>query len=818
MQPALALELPRIHYMPGFLQDLRYGARVLLKSPGATAVALLAMAFGIGVNLSSFASLNAMVLHPLPFPHLERIMTVWETLAKSHDERYPVAPANFLDLAKRSRSFEQIAAYRNWAANLTGTGDPTRVTAALVSPSFFTVLGMRPVLGRTFNADEAEGAHPRVAVVSDRFWHKYLAGSPHAVGKLLVLNGAAYTVVGVMPSDFDFPLTNDLWAPLSLSIADEARRADHTLNVIALLKPDVSVEKARGEVRRIAARLERQNPETNESRGLGVVPLRELTDDVTGRFVLILLASSVLTLLLACANVANLQLARAVTRGKEIALRAAMGASSFQIARQIFAETLLLAAVGSVLALLLESWNLSFTKATIPPAVFAFVAGLRTMHIDGYVLLYTLGISLLTAALCALPAVIQLLRQRSRTDLNETLKEGGRTTGIGAGRNRLQSTLVLYEISMALVLLIGAGLLVKMFEGFVNRYYGYDPKNVLQFQVSLPPADYPTDAQLINFYDRLLRQFQSLPAAQVAAVRIRGTDARLSIEGRPEARPGDPQPELEAVSPGLLSSMRIPLVEGRFLSDRDRPESAPVAVISQSVAHYYWPGSDPVGHRIKLGDYNSRWLTIVGVCGNVVDDWFGGRPSLTAYVPYTQHPDRNAEFLIRTFGNPAHIAGAARAAARQVDRDLPLYAVKTMENGLLEQTAGIRSAAQAMSTYAVVALLLAATGIFAIVSFFVAQRTRDIGVRMALGAQSSDVLKLTLAGTLRLTFQGLLMGALIAFGFMRFVSSMLYHVVQLDGTTFAACAVLLALAALLASYLPAYRATRIDPLIALRQE
>ncbi len=440
------------------------------------------------------------------------------------------------------------------------------------------------------------------------------------------------------------------------------------------------------------------------------------------------------------------------------------------------------------------------------------------MHVDGYVILYTFATSLVTAVFCSLPAIFQLLHQRSRTDLNDALKEGGRTSNSAPGRNRLQSALIVYEVSIALVLLIGAGSMVKMFKDLLAGYYGWDPHNVLQLNVSLPSTKYGRDAQVIDFYDRLLPQLQSLPGAQAAAVWIHGPTERVLIEGRPEPRPGDPQPRVQPVSEGFLSSMRIPLLKGRFLSEHDRPESARVVVLSQSVARRYWPDRDPLGHRIKLGDSGSPWLTVVGVSGDIVEDWLSGRPSLAAYVPYTQRTYRSAEFLIRTYGDPTRIAGAARAASRKVDGNLPLYAVKSKERDIFEQISGVRAAARTMSTYAAVALLLAATGIFAMVSYFVAQRTHDIGVRMALGADFADVLKLTLSGTLRLTLRGLLIGTLLAFALMRFVSSLLFNLVKLDVMTFASCAVLLGLAALVASYLPAYRATRIDPLVALRQE
>lgn len=797
---------------------MRYGARVLLRAPGATIVAVLALALGIGVNSTQFTSVNALVLHPLPFPRLERIMTIWETVAKSNTERYYLAPANFVDLRRESRSFDEIAAYEDWSANLTGTSEPARLQAALVSPGFFAVLGIHPALGRTFTAEEGKSDHARVVVVSDGFWRQYLASAPHSIGKAIELNGEKYTIAGVMPREFDWPLTTDIWAPLSIGVAGQAQRAEHTLNVLALLKPNVSVEQARREAEQIAGRLQQEYPRTNEARNIEVLPLRSLINEVTERFVLILLAAAVFTLLLACANVGNLQLARAANREKEIAVRAALGANRYQITRQLFAESILLAAAAALVGLLLASWDIAFVKTTIPPEAFAFAAGLRTMHIDRYVVLYTVGMSVAAAVLCSFPAALQLLYQRSRTDLNEALKRGGRTSSTSPVRNRLQSLLIAYEVCMALVLLIGAGFMVKMFNGVLAGYYGYDPKNVLELQVSLPAMKYKQQAQVVNFYDRLLPQLQSSPGTQAAGIQSYGPAASLFIEGRPDPRPGEPQPAVQSVSEAYLSSMRIPLLKGRFVSGRDRPDTAPVAVVSQSVAHYYWPDSDPIGQRIKIANQASPWLTVVGISGNVVRDVIERRPSLLIYVPYTQRPYHSARFVIRTYGDPSRSGSAVRAAVRKIDKDLPVYGLKSMEREIFENTSGIRAAAQAMSTYAAVALLLAATGIFAVISFFVARRTHDIGVRMALGADSADVLKLALSGITRSTIGGLLIGGIIAFCLMKFMSSLLYGLVKLDVLTFAGCAGLLALAALTASYLPARRATKIDPLVALRQE
>lgn len=790
---------------------------MLLQSPVASAVAVLALALGIGVNLTSFICVNSIVLHPFPFPRLERIMSVWEVPAKSQDERYPFAPANFLDWKQQSDIFEETAAFQPWDVNLTGTNDPTRVEASLVSPAFFTILGKQALLGRTFSKGEAPSANARTVVISNGFWRKHLAGSRDAIGKPISLGGETYTVIGVMPSDFDFPLSNQIWAPLRLTPEEERQRSNRSLQVLALLKPGVSVLRAQADAAKIAHRLQLQYPRTNEAVTFQVLPMRELVDEVTDRFLYVLMGCALFVLLLAAANVGNLQIARATTRLKEIAVRAALGASRFQVARQLMAEGILISAAGGICGLLLASWNVSLSKARIPAEVFALVPGLHAMHVDGTVVAYTLLVSVVTGILASLPAVFQLLRHGMRLDLNEALqKGGGRTASTSAGLNRLQSLLIGYEVAMALVLLVCAGFMVKAFNNILVGSYGYNPKNMLRLQVSLPQVQYSSDNRLVSFYDRVLHQFQTLPGAQAAAVWSEGPDLPLLVEGRPAPRPGDLTPEMTSISGDYLRSMSMPLLQGRSISDRDRQNTPRVALLSASVARHYWPHSDPIGHRIKLGASDSPWLTIVGVSGDIVDDWFTNRPADLVYVPYAQYPPRSTTFVIRTVGDPDQLARAARDGIRKFDQNLPIYAIKSMDRYMYEQTSGVRAAANTMTQYASVALLLAATGIFGVIAYFVAQRTRDIGIRIALGANTKDVLKVTLRRTMFPTFLGIVIGMAAAYGLAVFMASVLFNFVKLEPSTFLISAALLTATALLASYVPARRAARVDPLIALR--
>jgi len=789
---------------------------MLAKNPGVTAVAMLALALGIGVNTSCFLWLDALVLHPLPFPQIERVMTLWETIPKLQAERDAVAPANFLDWLNESHSFEHLAAYSGWDATLTGVDEPERVQVFRVTPSFFPLLGMKPGLGRTFSSDEAMPGHDAVVVVSHSFWLQRLGAASDAMGRKISLTGRTYTVVGVMPDDFDFPLATDLWVPLALTPEERNQRAAHTLAVLGRLKPQIPVAQARAEMETIARRLERQYPQTNEARDIKVVPLRELTNIGTDRFVMTLVGAAAFVLLLACANVANLQLARAAGRQKEMAVRAALGASGFRITRQLLIENILLALAAGGLGLVLADWNHDWSMSSIPPQVFRWVAGMRTLHFEASDFVFTVAASLAAGVLCGLPATVQTLRLRA--SFGEALKEGGRTSSSGPARSRLHGALVVAEVALALVLLVGAGLMVKTFHRMLTIKAGFNPNHLLTMQIALPAVNYREDAQVTAFYDRVLRGLGSTPQVKAASAEgFLGIAEGLHIEGRPEPRPGEPRPSIRAVSERYTEAMGIPILRGRAISAADGTESSRVAVISESVANHYWPASDPIGHQIKLGNAQSPWLTVVGVCGDV-KDWFSGQPIPRAVIPYRQAPQRSMTLYIRTTGDPLLAVKAARAEVRNADPNQAVFDVKTMEQEISDETSGVRSAAQTMSMYAVIALLLAATGIYAVISYAVVQRTHEIGVRLALGAGRSSIVRMIVAQAFRLAALGLAIGVPVAYMLTRIMSSALYNTVALDPLTFAAFTGVLGLSALLAGYIPARRATRVDPTVALHHE
>ena len=801
--------------------DFRYALRALRKAPGTTAVAALALALGIGVNTSSFMWVSALVLHPLPYAGLERIMTVWETVPKLRAGRDAVAPANFLDWRQENRAFEKMAAYQPWDANLTGTGEPERIQACLVTADFFAVLGMKPALGRSFSREEQETPSSGAVIVSHGFWQRRLASSPDAVGRSVSLDNRNYTIAGVMPAEFDYPLATELWTPLAMTPQERNQRTLRTLLVLGRLRPQVTVAEAGAAMNVIAGRLERAYPQSNESRGVAVVPLRELTNQVTDRFVLTLLGAASFVLLLACANVASLMLARATGRQRQFAVEAALGASRFRIARLLLAESTLIALLGGVLGIYQAAWNLDLSKSRIPPEILRFVAGMRNMHIDAEVAAFTLGVSVLAAVLCSLPAILLALRGNVAGDLGEALKEGGRGPTSGPARSRARSALVVVEVALALVLLVGAGLMLQAFRGLLTANPGFNPKNLLTMQVALPEQQYREPAQTASFYDRVLRTLGALPDVRAAASYAdKGGPDGFYIEGQPEPRPGEMRPGVRTVSGRYFETAELPIRLGRGISGQDGPESPRVVVLSESVARHYWPDyphGDPIGRHIKLGNSQSPWLTVAGVSGDV-KDWFTGQPMPAAYIPSVQAPQRAMMLLLRTAGDPLGVATSARAAVRAVDRNPPVYDVKSMEQIIAWQTSGVGAAAMSMEIYAGIALLLAVTGIYALTSYSVAQRTHEIGVRMALGARGSDVLKMVVGQSLRTAGAGLAIGLPAAVIMTKIMSSLLSNVVPLDLRTVAAFTVLLAAAAMLAAYVPARRAARVDPMVALHHE
>ncbi|MDQ2710618.1 MAG: ABC transporter permease [Acidobacteriota bacterium] len=804
-------------FLSELFRDFRFAGRYLAKTPVVTAIAVLALALGIGVNASSFIATNGIILHPFPFPKIERIAVVSESLSGYEWERSGFSPASLAHFQDQNQSFEQLAVYRRWNVNFSRTAEPERVRAYLVSPSFFSLLGIKAERGRVFGSDEAQPARSNVAVVSQSFWRSQLGGSRDAIDRSVLLGPQRYTIIGVMPDAFDFPLGTQIWAPLVLDTRKQHDTDTHDLAVLGLLKPNSSIGRANGEAAGIASRFAQLYPASYKDHTIVIELLRGVGGEVTERFIATVLGAAGFVLLLACANIGNLQLARAANRQKEIAVRAALGATQFQVARQLLAESVLLSLIAGCLGLFLASWNNDHTKLSIPAQALRLVPGLRTMHVDFAVVCYTLLISVVAGVLCSLPSIAQLAHRRMRVDLTEVLRDRSGSNGAGVMRNRLRGALIVFEIALALVLLIETGLMVKTFQRLLHLNQGFDPKNVLTLQVSVAEPAYDK-AATVHFYDQALESFAELDHVRAAGLSYSlGTGNHLLIEGQAEPRPGEPRPQISAISANYLAAMRIPLLSGRTIAGSDRLQSQAVVVVSDKIARHYWPTSNAVGHRIKF-DGASGWLTIVGVCGDVIDDWFTGQPSPAAYVSYAQFPGSSGTFVLRTIGDPMQAASGARAQIRRLDKSLAVYELESMEQHMTDQRSGVRAAADTMTTYSAIALLLAVTGIYAVVSYLVASRTHDIGVRIALGASSSSVLKTTLGRVVWLIALGVVLGVLSAYGCARIIAGVLYGVVDIDWKTFAMYAVVLSFSALLASYLPSRRATAIDPLTALREE
>jgi putative ABC transport system permease protein len=809
--------------MNTLLQDLRFGFRMLAKSPGVTAVAILALALGIGSNTSIFTIVNASLLHPFPFEHLDRLVAVWETAPQQNEDHIAVAPANFRDFREQNRSFQELAAGHGWEVNLTGTGVPERVDGYQVTPTFFSLLGMRAEMGRTLSAQDFEAEHSSVVVVTYGFWQQRLGANPEVIGSRVHLNGQDHTIVGVMPEDFEYPMGVEAWGPLDLRAAEVTNRTDHYLKVMGRLRPGVSRAQAEADLQTIAGRLARQFPQTNAGHSARAVTLVNDLLQGTRQFVLVLMGAAAFVLLLACANVANLHLARGSARRKEIAVRLALGASRGRIARQLLIESVLQSLLGAALGTSLAYADLQWRSTTIPAFILRYVPGFKHMRIDGYVLAFTAAIAVASGILAGLG----FAWHASRADLNDALKESARGAGAGSSSHRLRGVLVVGEVALALVLLTGAGLMVKGFHQLMNTYPGYDRRNVLTFRVTLPESKYRQENQVREFYRQLVERLGALPGVEAAAAtsNLPGqwdwTRVPYATEGQAPAAPGELRLAIsQAVSPEAFRVLRIPLLQGRQLTAQDGPDSTRVVVLNAGLARRLWPGENPLGKRVHFGSMESvaPWSTVVGVVGDIEPQPLDTVGPPTAYFPLAQLMERSLALAVRTTGDPMGLAVVARAQVQALDSDQPVYDVRSLEKIIDDDMSGVKASGDMMMVYAAIALVLAGSGIFALMAYSVAQRRHEIGVRMTLGAQSADVLRMVVGQALKLTAAGLAIGIPAAWALTRALSSMLLGVIKIDAPVFAGFTILLALTAALAAYIPAHWATKVDPIVALRYE
>ena len=804
------------------LQDLRYALRTLTKSPGFTTVAVIALALGIGANSVIFSSINAMLLRPFPFKDLDRAVDVWETVPQQNQQHVSATPANFRDWKDENTSIDLLTAFHGWNVNLAGNGIAERVEGYQVTANFFPLLGVTPQLGRSIAADNFETGNPFVVVLSHGFWQRHLGADPSIVGKNVLLNSQQFTVIGIMPADFDFPVGAEAWAPLDLSVSEQADRSDHYLQVIGRLKPGAPISKAQADLETVASRLSQEYPQTNAGHSVRVIGL---VDDITygsKQFVSVLMASAGFVLLLACANVANLLLARSTSRQKEIAVRIALGGSRWQIARQSLTESVLLALLGGVGGILLAAWGLDLTRGSIPPFIIQHIAGLKHEQVDSRVLGFTLLVALVTGVLAGLAPALYV----SRPDLNDVLKEGGRGGTASPARRRLRALLVVSEVWLALVLLVGAGLMVKGFRNLANTELGFDRQHLLTFRIALSEKKYDRQDRVRGFFDQAVQKLQSLPGVEsVAAVTsLPGgwswNQTQYTAEGQPPLAPGEMRTAVEqSVTPDFLRVLRVPLVKGRFLTAQDGPEATPAVVVSQSLARRIWPDQDPVGKRIKFGtEGRAPWRTVVGVVGDIKQAPWDPEPYPTTYFPFDQYSQASSALVVRTTGNPIALAAAARAQVLSLDPDQPPYDTRTLEQVIYDDVSGIDFSARMMLVFGGIALVLAAAGIFAVMAYSVSQRTHEIGVRMALGAERSDVIRLVVGYALRLAIIGLAIGLPCALAISHVLASVLLGVIRIDPLTFILFTLVLAAVAAIAAYIPARWAARVDPVVALHHE
>ncbi len=824
--------------MQTFLQDIKYGTRMLLKNPGITAIVILALALGIGANTAIFSVVNSVLLRPLPYDEADRLVFLNEKSAVL--DEMSISYPNFEDWRAQNQAFEKIGVYNRGSYNLTGSGEAERIVTGQVSADLFSVLRVNAAMGRVFTNEEDKPGTAPVVVLSYGLWQRRFGGQTSILNQPITLNTKAYTVIGVMPQDFQYPSRVEMWVPVG-QLSDQASwksRGNHPgLYGVARLKPGVSFDQALADMNRVAVNLEKQYPDSNTGNGIRLRPLIEIYVSDIRRALYVIFAAVAFVLLIACANIANLLLARATARRKEMAIRSALGAGRWRIARQLLTESVLLSLIGGTVGLLLGRFGIKLILYISPDAI----PRSREIGLDWTVLLFTLGVAFITGILFGLVPALQA----GEVDVHETLKDTGRGM---SGRSWLRSSLVVVEVATTLVLLIGAGLMIRSFYLLQKVNPGFSYEHLSSFSVSLPSKKYANDETRTGFYNALLTNLRSLPGVESSAAASglplgnNGWQTSFTIDGRPHPARGDvPLMEACLVTPDYFKAMNIPVLRGRVFNDHDDKShlvgkdlsklnenqrsiaGANSIVIDEEFARRHWPNEDPVGKRIRLGggahDADTPLLEVLGVVGRVkMDSLSQDSNRVQGYFPFAQMPQSSMTVIVKGSGDPNQLISAARQQVKALDPDQPIYSPRTMGDIRAESVAPERLNLTLLSLFAGIALILAIVGIYGVMSYSVTQRTHEIGIRMAIGASRADVFKMILSHGMKLTLIGVGVGLVGAFALTRLMATMLFGVQPTDATTFATIAALVIGVALLACYLPGLRATKVEPTISLRYE
>ena len=804
-------------FMYTMLTDVRYAWRAIFKRPLLTGTVALTLAMGLGANAAIFNFVDRLILRPFAFPDPDSIVMLSESGPGLDYRKEAVSEANFLDWRGHSDAIDHLSAQAWWDANLLADNDPERIQGSHVTAGFFEALGVRAALGRVFVRDEETWGRHHVAVLSDAIWRRRFGADPAMVGRTVTLDGEPYQVIGVAARGFAFPDGTDVWAPLAHDPKTPPRRDSRYLTVFGRLATGRTLEDAQAQMSVLAGRLARDYPEANRDHGIEVYTLAKGTQDPgTGSMIALWQASALVVLLIACANIANLLMARAAERQRETAVRLALGASRGRVVRELLTESLVLALTAVPPAIFFAWISLYFIRTSMPANILRFVPGFESLGIDVRLVSFTLGLAVLTACIFGiLPAL-----QAARSSVAAALKEGGRSA---TGRQLLRRAIVVAEMSIALPLLVTAGMGVLGAYRFLNGPQGYDPDRLLVMRLVLPERVYPDETTQRQFTTRALDALRAVPGVEIAAISnvlpaANGNSTRsVEADGHPIADPrAQPSVASRLVTPDYFAMMRISIQRGRAFTAADREDSGKVAIVSENMAKKLWPGEDPIGRRVKVK--GGPWLTVVGISGDVIHDWFDSRNEPTLYRPFTQAPAAEFSIGLRTSGDAAALAGAARKALLGVDPTQPVFSLRTQRAAISERTVGLQYLAAIMTVFGVLALVLAAVGLYAVIAYLVAQRRHEIGLRMALGASAGDVLRMTVGQALRLTLVGTGIGLALSIALSRLMEAGLLGIASGDARILAGFSAVLIGTALLAGYIPARRAAAIDPMVALRAE